>query len=267
VPEGVGLILFVLLLRTMSRWKASVIHLSISALVVFTLGVLLALTWYPPVYAWATGGLGLIAILAGVDVCLGPLLTLIVWNVKKPSLKFDLTIIALVQVLGLSYGLYTIFMARPVYMVFATDRFDLVTAAEIPEGELEKAKREEFKSLPLTGPKIIAAQRPTDRAERNRLLFSALAGGADLPQVPQYYVPYAEMTAEVLRKALPLSQLVERDNETRDRLSAYLESQRLDPSTTKFLPLRANKHDQTVLIDSIKGDILGIVNIDPWPSK
>jgi hypothetical protein len=249
----------------MSRWKASAIHVSISALVVFTLGVLLALTWYPPVYAWATGGLGLIAILAGVDVCLGPLLTLIVWNVKKPSLKFDLAVIALVQMLGLSYGLYTIFMARPVYMVFATDRFDLVTANEIPEGELEKARREEFKSLPLTGPKTIAAQGPTDREERHRLLFSALAGGADLPQVPQYYVPYAEMAAEAVRRALPLSQLTERNAETRDRLSAYLDSKKLDPSKLKFLPLRANKYDQTVLIDNVKGDILGIVNIDPWP--
>jgi hypothetical protein len=249
----------------MCRWKAAAIHLSISILIVSTLAMLLALTWYPPAYAWAMGGLGLMAILAGVDVCLGPLLTLIVWDIRKASLRFDMAVIVLIQSLGLGYGLYTIFLARPVYMVFTKDSFHLVTAPDIEIGELDKAKRKEFKSLPLTGPKIIAVKGPTDTGERNRLLFSALSGGADLPQMPQYYVPYAEMSAEAVRRGQPLSQLVQRDAETRDALSSYLEEKRLDLSKIKFLPLRAKKHDQTVLIDNATGEVLGIVNIDPWP--
>jgi hypothetical protein len=248
----------------MSRWKAAAIHLGVSALIVSSLGALLAMTWYPPVFAWAMGGLGLIGILAGVDVCLGPLLTLIAWNVKKSSLRLDMTVIVLLQVLGLSYGLYTIFLARPVYMVFTKDRFHLLTAPDIPIGELEKASREEFKSLPLTGPKIIATQEPIDSTERTKLLFSALSGGADLPQIPQYYVPYAKMAAEAVQKALPLGQLMQRNAEARDTLTAYLERNRLDPSEVKFLPLRAKQHDQTVLVGSASGEVLGIVNIDPW---
>jgi hypothetical protein len=161
----------------MSRWKASAIHLGISVLVISTLGALLAMTWYPPAYAWAMGGLGLIAILACVDVCLGPLLTLIVWDVKKPSLKLDMAVIVLIQMFGLGYGLYTIFMARPVYLVFAVDRFELVSAPDIPEGESEKAARAEFKSLPLANPRIVAAQMPIDSAERSSLLFSAMSRG------------------------------------------------------------------------------------------
>jgi hypothetical protein len=249
----------------MSRWKAAAIHLGISALIVSTLGTLLALSLYPPAYAWAMGGLGLIAILAGVDVCLGPLLTLIVWNAKKSSLRLDMAVIVLFQVLGLSYGLYTIFLARPVYMVFTKDRFHLVSAPDIPTSELKKASRGEFKLLPLTGPKIIAAQEPINTAERTKLLFSAISGGADLPQIPQYYVPYTEMAAEAVRKASPLDQLMQRGTEIRDTLTAYLERNKLDSSKVKFLPLRAKQHDQTVLIDNATGEVLGIVNIDPWP--
>ncbi|MDD5036343.1 MAG: TfpX/TfpZ family type IV pilin accessory protein [Methylococcaceae bacterium] len=248
----------------MSRWKASAIHLGISALVAFTLAVLLALTWYPPSYVWAVGGLGLIAIFAGVDVTLGPLLTLIVWNVKKISLRSDMAVIVLLQLLAMGYGLHAIFLARPVYLVFAVDRFDLVSAADIPEGETEQATREEYRSLPLTGPKIVAAQKPADGAERNKLLFSALSGGADLPQLPRYYLPYADLSAEAVRKAQPLAPLMRRDAETRDTLLAYLESHRLDPSQVKFLPLRAKKRDQTVIIDAANGAVLGIVDLDPW---
>ncbi|MGX2039100.1 TfpX/TfpZ family type IV pilin accessory protein [Methylocaldum sp. MU1018] len=248
----------------MSRWKASAIHLFVSALIISALGLLLVLTCYPPVYAWAMGGLGLIAILAGVDVCLGPLLTLIVWNPKKPSLRFDMAMIVLLQMLALSYGVYTIFLARPVFMVFAVDRFDLVTAADIPVSELEKVKRQEFKSLPLAGPEIVAARPPTDITERNRILFSAAVGGVDLPQMPQYYAPYPEMAAEVVRKASSIDPLMQRDAEARDKVSVYLEEHKLDPARVKFLPLRAKARDQTVLLDSATGTVLDIINIDPW---
>ena len=247
-----------------SRWKASAIHLIISFLVILSLSALLSVAWYPPSYAWAIGGLGLITILAGVDVFLGPLLTLIVWDVNKPNLRLDMSVIIFIQAIGLSYGLYTIFLARPVYQVFAVSQFDLVSAVEIPMGESGKAVYDEFKSLPVSGPKIIAARLPIDPAERNQILFSSLHGGADLPQLPRYYVPYSEMAAEAARKAKPLEGLLQRDPATRDKLSSYLSGHDLNPAKVKYLPMHAKAHDQTVLLDADTGAVLGIVNVDPW---
>ncbi|BBL73387.1 fimb protein [Methylomagnum ishizawai] len=206
----------------------------------------------------------LILILAGVDVCLGPLLTLIVWDVKKPKLWLDMAIIVLIQLNAMGYGLRTIYLARPVYMVFSVDRFDLVAVPDISMEEMKKFSYEEYKTLPLTGVKVVAAKMPTDVTEKNELMFSALAGGADLPQSPHYYAPYAELAPEAARKAKPLDALTQRDAATRDKLSAYLSSHDLDPAKVKFLPMRAKAHDQTVLVDADTGAVLGIVNIDPW---
>ncbi|MFM8333352.1 MAG: hypothetical protein ACKN9T_16870 [Candidatus Methylumidiphilus sp.] len=64
----------------MSRWKAAAIHCAIGLLVVGGIGALLALTWYPPLLAWAGGQLGLLGILYGVDIGAGPLLTLMVYK-------------------------------------------------------------------------------------------------------------------------------------------------------------------------------------------
>lgn len=248
----------------MSRYKASIIHLAMSVVLMLFLCALLSLTWYPPEYVWAVGGFGLIGIVAVVDACLGPLLTLIIWDTKKASLKFDMAVIILVQILGLSYGLYAIFMARPVYMIFSVDRFDLVTAADIPEAELEKAQREEFKSLPLTGPKIAAVIKPKDSVESNRILFSAISGGADLQQMPQYYVSYFEKSIDAVRVSLPLENLMQYNKESRTVLTRYIEKNHLKSIKINYLPLRAKWHDQVVLIDGISGEVLGIVNMDPW---
>jgi hypothetical protein len=60
--------------------------------------------WYPPPYFEVDGGWRILRILAGVDVVVGPLLTLILFKPGKPGLKFDMTCIALMQIGALVYG-------------------------------------------------------------------------------------------------------------------------------------------------------------------
>ncbi len=76
----------------MSRWKAAGIHLSISILIGLVVGALLFGVWYPPPFFHAAGADMLVLLLVGVDVVLGPLLTLIVFKSGKRGLKFDLAL-------------------------------------------------------------------------------------------------------------------------------------------------------------------------------
>lgn len=248
----------------MSRWKAASIHLTISISVLLLLAGLLSVTWYPPEFIAAAGGLGLIGLLAGVDACLGPLLTLIVFKAQKPGLKFDLTVIAALQILALGYGLLTIYQARPVYLAFTKDRFELVFAYEIPSENLAAASLEEYRSLPLTGPRIVAVNPPTDPLEREKILFSALAGGLDIQHFPKFYRPYEEMRATVLQKGKPLDVLLRRNEAARQTLTAFITSHHLESAKVRFLPLRSRIKDQIVLIDSTSAEVLGIVDIAPW---
>lgn len=248
----------------MSRWKAAFIHLSISISVVLLLAGLLAATWYPPEFLAAAGGLGLIGILAGVDACLGPLLTLIIFKAQKPGLKFDLSVIAALQMLALVYGLQTIYQARPVYLAFTKDRFELVFAYEIPTENLAAASAEEYRSLPLTGPRIVAVKPPEDPQEREKILFSALAGGLDIQHFPKFYRPYEEMRDTVLHKGKPLDVLLRRNETARQTLTAFIANNHLQSAKVKFLPLRSKIKDQIVLIDNTSAKVLGIVDVAPW---
>jgi hypothetical protein len=77
-------------------------HPGLSALIGATVVVVMLTLWYPRPYFDAMGGQALLALIVGVDVTLGPLLTLIVFNPKKQELKFDLAVIAACQLTALS---------------------------------------------------------------------------------------------------------------------------------------------------------------------
>lgn len=109
----------------MTRWKASAIHFAISFVVLASLFTIILFRWYPPaLFGMAKAG-PLLAVLAGVDLVLGPLLTLIIYRPGKKGLKFDLVVIAILQVAALAFGLHTVWQSRPAYIVATTDRFHL----------------------------------------------------------------------------------------------------------------------------------------------
>jgi hypothetical protein len=244
----------------MSRWKASGIHVLLSAAIAGTVVMLMLTTWYPWPLFEAAGGSTLIFILAAVDVTIGPLVTLIIFKTGKKGLRFDLTVIALLQLTALTYGVYTVYEARPVYLVFTKDRFDLVTAKDLDPEDLAKVTRAEFERPPLGRPRYIAVNPPADRETRQKILFSSLQG-KDAQMYPQYYVPYEQEVQNALKAAKPIEKILERDPElVRRQLGSIGRS----PESVRFLPLNAPVKDGAVLIDAESGAPLDIVLVDPW---
>jgi hypothetical protein len=244
----------------MSRWRASGIHVLLSAAIAAAVVALMLSVWYPGPLFKAAGGSHLIFILVGVDVTLGPLITLIIFKSGKPGLKFDLAVIALLQLSALAYGMHTVYLARPVYLVFTKDRFELVSARDLDAEDLAKTKRSEFDHLPLGRPRYIAAVAPEDRDARQKLLMASLQG-KDLQMHPQYYVPYEQQIPNALARAQPLAPLLKRDPE---RVQRGLQSAGRSQEAVKFLPLRGKDADGAVLLDAKTGAPLEIVLVDPW---
>ncbi len=247
----------------MSRWKAASIHLSISISVGLMVLALLFLVWYPQPYFGAAGGQALIIILLGVDIVLGPMLTLVLFESGKKNLLLDLCLIAAIQVSALIYGLYVIAQARPVFIVAAIDRFEVVSANEIDPVDLAKGSKAEFRRLSWTGPRLVAAKRPDDPGKRSDLLFSGLAG-KDIQTFPEYYVDYADEAASMLAHAKPLADLSRSKVDAALILEAWLKKHHREPSSIVWLPTKARKAALTMLLDTKNGAVLGALPIDPW---
>jgi hypothetical protein len=249
----------------MTRWKASLIHLSISAMIAVAVVALTLLVWYTPPFFSAVGGRHILLILLGVDVTLGPLITLIIFNTKKrrQTLIFDFSVIALLQAMALIYGVNVMFQARPVYVVFSRDSFDLVTANMLNESDIAKAKNPDYRSLPLTGPVYVYTEMPTDINERNELIFNA-AAGKDLYQFPQYYQPYAAHKLAAARAAKQITDLKKLNPNRIAEIDNAVRATGHSETELGFLPLRAKDQDIAVVVESNDGKVLATISVSPW---
>ena len=135
------------------RARAAGIHLLISLAVAALAAALVFGLWYPGAYRNLSGGRELFLLITTVDVILGPLLTFVVFDLRKgwPHVRRDLAIIGIIQLSALLYGLHTVYVARPVAMVFEVDRFRVITANDVHEPDLPKAKRE-YQSIAVDRP-------------------------------------------------------------------------------------------------------------------
>jgi len=247
----------------MSRWKAATIHLFISLLVVGSVAAYIIYFWYPPALIQMAKADRLLMLIGGVDLVVGPLLTLIIYKAGKRQLKLDLAIIALIQVVFLSYGLYSIYASRPVFLVAVKDRFELVFANEITDKRLAKAKLEKFRSLGFTKPKLVGAPMPSDDKKREAIMFSAVGGQGDIQTMPEYYVDYSQMTNSLLsnaKKLEPQKNLSAKDAQVM-RLAA--EAYGKNPDEVRYLVLASSRKFAVMLVDGRTAEIVGPVNIDP----
>ena len=131
-----------------NRYQAFAIHMAISLVIFFILLVCITQYWYPGILFDTGNGWKAIGMIVGIDLILGPLLTLIVFNPKKNSLKFDLSVIALVQTVALIYGTWTIHQTRPIALAFINSSF-LTIYANSPLSDGLKDKIEQFNSNQL----------------------------------------------------------------------------------------------------------------------
>ena len=61
-------------------------------------------------------------ILIAVDVTVRPLITVLIFNRNKKSLRFDLTVVGCCQLAFLAYGLHAIHTGRPAIIAYNVDR-------------------------------------------------------------------------------------------------------------------------------------------------
>ena len=249
-----------------SRGRAFVSHLLASAAIVGGACAIIFFVWYPHPYFQATGAWTVLRVLIGVDLGLGPLLTLVVFKPGKRGLKFDLVAIALVQLAALVYGMTSIYQGRPYFTVFAIDRFYVLARADVDPAELaRRARAQPIGEKPLRGPLLVAATRPTDPAGMQRLLDETVFRGLpDIERRPDYWRPYAEETPRIASHAQPLAVLRAARPASAEQIAALPARLGVPEERLGFVPLIARNRDLSFIVDRTNGAPLEVLDVDPW---
>lgn len=244
------------------RLRAAGIHFGLSAAVAAAASLVVFFVWYPAPYASISGGLSLFALLVAVDVALGPLLTAVAASPGKPRPEFvrDLSFIALVQLAAFGYGMFTIALARPVHLVFEIDRFKVVTAADIEPESLAQAPVP-LRSLPWTGPTLIAALKPTDPDELMRSVELGLAG-RDLAVQPARWADYAGVSDAAWRAARPVDALTKRYPQSAASLARIAADAGQPISELRFMPLVSRQTSWVSVIAMPGARVVGHLPLD-----
>lgn len=246
------------------RIRASGIHLGISLCIAGLAALLVFSIWYPYPYRDVSGGRELFLIVITVDVILGPLITLVIFNRTKSirELALDLTIVGCVQLAALAYGLWTVAAARPVHLVFEFDRLRVVHSVDIPE-ELLARTPPGITAEPWAGPTLLAVRPFHSAREKFDVTMEALRGvqAAARPDLWQTYdaarprIAAAAQPVEALKRKLPAEAA---------HIDAALQRAGRDAAHTSYLPMISRKTAWTAFIDPQTADVVGFAPVDSF---
>lgn len=239
------------------KFKYVTAHFAASVIVATCVAYIVFMFWYPYPLNTAVGVTHIFLMMLGIDMVLGPFFSWLVYKEGKKTLKFDLTVIVLIQVLALGFGLYKIADGRPVWIVFNVDRFELVKNNEVLIQNIAKVS-EPFRQNSYLKPKFAATQFASDAKTRTSDLMNEILNGVSIAQRPERYISLEKAKSQTLERGQSLDLLNKYNTkiQVQQILSQY-------PDAKIYLPLAATKQDMTVLLNS-QGDIIKIVNLRPW---
>ncbi|MBF5004925.1 TfpX/TfpZ family type IV pilin accessory protein [Diaphorobacter caeni] len=193
--------------RLSASFKAAAIHLAISLIIGAVAAIIVFGFWFRFPYESLAGGQHLFWMLVSIDVICGPLLTAILYNPKKSraELFIDLSIVSILQIAALLYGLHTISLARPVRLAFEVDRFVAVSPVDIDMSNLHRASRE-LRSFGWTGP-VLVGTRGAQNGDEVIESINLSAQGFEPSARPAAWVSYESNREQVKSRMRSLAKL------------------------------------------------------------
>lgn len=255
-----------LALRLKTAAGVALKHLLLSLLVAALVAALVFGVWYPKPYGELSAGQGLFLLIVAVDVVCGPLLTLVIYDLKKPrtELARDIGLVVLIQLAALGYGLNSLMQARPVWLAFEKDLFRVVSAPDLMPGSLNQAP-EALRSLSLTGPKPLGVRLAQSSDPDFLQNVQQSMAGNHAAFRPDRWVPYAQQAAQAGKAARPLTALQTRYPEHAALIDAAVRRSGREAATLGYLPLATEQPtDWVVLLDRSSGEPMGYLPLSGW---
>ncbi len=246
--------------KSLNRWQAFAIHLALSVLVFMTLVALMVFFWFPGDLFLLDGGWQGLKLVAIIDLVLGPALTLILWNPKKSSLVFDISVVALFQIAALAYGFVTTYDQRTVALVFSDRAFNSVSNADIEDGDAKLIEKEgtpvPLSNFKLGSPTLVMAQPPT-KESFGQYLADVLNGYPDAVTRTDQFIHLSDGRDEMQKWALDDEDLTSLG--WKEQLETAVSDEQLQAENVELYRFETRYASGVVLFDAKKLAILDYI--------
>lgn len=244
-----------------SKMRAVSIHLGISLLLFLVLLNIILFVWYPSFLFQTDGGWRGIGIIAGVDIVLGPMLTLIVFKPGKPGLKFDLIVIAIIQFSSLFLGSWIVYNQRPALLVFADDVFMTIPQEIVEQTGLTDDKYRKFREGQLGA---VIVDLPVDKTERNAVLNESIARGGILLR-GDLYIAYDDSSYKrIFDYSILYEKLIKNNNDKKKQVNDFLNQHKITLEETAFFPILVRYGSKSVIaVNRNTGQLIDVIDIRP----
>jgi hypothetical protein len=188
-----------------------------------------------------------IQIVIGVDIILGPLLTLVIFDSRKTRkvLARDLSFIVLVQIVALMWGAYKTHEARPVFVVFHSDAIYSIARNDVPA----KPKTGE---VAIPGfwqlPKQVYIPKLSGEEAVKHVLNIFTKDGKEIQYQQDRYLPVKSHKNDILKMAMDMN--------------SYLEKKKNKSQVDAFIQRRGGSYDKYAFYPLEYGPFKSIVGVD-----
>lgn len=243
----------------MTRFKAFGIHLGISFIIFIFLAYLVVMEWYPGLLFDTDGGWRGMRIIIGVDLVLGPLLTLVAYKAGKPGLKFDLTCIALLQTVCLIAGTWVVWEERPLGIVYVDSRFQVMSPGDYQEAEYPVPDFDQFGDEKPLWLQVLV---PEDLEKEAELRKKYLSAKGNLALASDEYEPFDSKNSRFIADARDLSVITSREDGPA-ALDAWIAKHGGSIDDYNFYTFSTRYTFEYIGFREATGEQLGFLNITP----
>lgn len=244
----------------LNRYTAFSIHFALSLLIFLSLVAVMYFYWFPGDLFFMDGGWEGIKLVAMVDLVLGPFLTLLLFKRGKPSLVFDMSVIAAIQVAALAYGFYATYNQRIVAYVYSDEQFNTLTISEYRESSNTLTEKGETPQ-PLTrfGDKfpVNVYTQPFDRDSYGEYLVSIFNDFPEIRERSDMYLDIREHHPQLAARQLTQESL---QNEGRlEALTQAVKSAGHELDAVELYPLQARFEAGIAVFDPHSKRIVDVI--------
>ncbi|HIG40944.1 MAG: hypothetical protein ABGY96_16935 [bacterium] len=241
-----------------SRYRASFYHFAISLGVFVVFAYFILFRWYPDFFYSIDGGWEGMRIIIGVDLILGPLLTLVVFKSGKPGLKFDLAMIGITQSVCLLAGVFVVYSERPIFFIYYEKHFYSSSADTFAKYGVLTPNPSNYSDVTPARVISVLPENPIEQADFLKVLYQT-----NIP--PWVYEPTYQALGDhidqILQEGIEEKVIQERDDD--GNLDNWLTEQGGTFDDYTFIPIHSRYRDAFLGLRKSDKSFVGIVEIQP----